>query len=68
MHNFPVVYGCETWSHTLKNEHRLRMFKNWMLGRIFASKRAEVILDWRKLHNMKLNDLYCSADVIRVIK
>jgi hypothetical protein len=46
-----VLYGCETWSLTLKEEHRLRVFENRVLGRIFRPKRNEVTGEWRKLHN-----------------
>ena len=63
-----VVYGCETWSLTLKEERRLRVFENRVLRRIFGSKRDEVTGEWRKLHNEELNDLYSSSNIIRVIK
>ena len=64
---FPVVlYGCETWSLTLREEHRLRVFENRVLRRIFGPKRDVVTGEWRKLHNEKLNDLYCSSDIVRV--
>jgi hypothetical protein len=46
-----VLHGCETWSLTLKEEHRLRVFENKVLRRIFGPKRDEVIQGWRKLHN-----------------
>jgi hypothetical protein len=46
-----VLYGCETWSLTLREEHRLRVFVNRVLGRIFGPKRDEVTGGWRKLHN-----------------
>jgi hypothetical protein len=64
----PVVYGCETWSFTLREERRLRVFDNRVLRRIFWLKRDEVTGEWRKLHNGGLNDLYCSPTIIRVIK
>ena len=51
-----VVYGCETWSLTLKEERRLRVFENRMLRRIFGPKRDGVTGEWRKLHNEELND------------
>ena len=53
-----VLYGCETWSLTLREESRLRVFENWLLRRIFDPKRDEVTGEWRKLHNEELNDLY----------
>jgi hypothetical protein len=46
-----VLYGCKTWSLTLREEHRLRGFENEVVRRIFGPKRDEVIEDWRKLHN-----------------
>jgi hypothetical protein len=63
-----VLYGCETWALTLKEERRLRVFENRVLGRIFGPKRDEGTGKWRKLHNEDLNDLYCSPNVIRFIK
>jgi len=54
------LYGCETWSLTLREERRLRVFENIMLRRIFGSKRDEVTGEWRKLYNEELNVLYCS--------
>jgi hypothetical protein len=52
-----VLYGCETWSLTLKEELKLRLFENRVLRRIFGPKRAEVTGEWRKLHNEELYDL-----------
>jgi hypothetical protein len=63
-----VLYGCETWSLTLREEHRLRVFENRVQRRIFGSKRDEVTGDWRKLHNVELHNLYSSPDIIRQIK
>ena len=63
-----VLYGCETWSLTLREEHRLRVFENRVLRRIFGPKRDGVTGKWRKLHNEELNDLYCSPNIVRVIK
>ena len=53
-----VLYGCETWSVTLREERRLRVFEIRVLRRIFGPKRDEVTGEWRKLHNEELNDLY----------
>jgi hypothetical protein len=62
-----VLYGCETWSLTLREEHRLRVFENRVLRRIFGPKRDEVTGGCRKLHN-ELHGLYSSPSIIRVIK
>jgi hypothetical protein len=61
-----VLHGCETWSVTLREEHRLRVFENRVLRRIFGPKRNEVRGKWRRLHNEELNNLYSSPN-IRVI-
>jgi hypothetical protein len=63
-----VLYGCETWSLTLREEHRLRVFKNRVLRRIFGLKRDEVIGGWRKVHNEELHNLHFSPSIIRIIK
>jgi hypothetical protein len=52
-----VLYGCETWSLTLRKEHILRVFENRVLRRIFGPKRYDVTGEWRKLHNEELRDL-----------
>jgi hypothetical protein len=62
-----VLYGCETWSLTLREEHRLRVFENTVLRKIFGTKR-EKDGSWRKLHNDELHDLYSSPNIVRVIK
>ena len=61
------MYGCETWSLTLREERRLKVFESRVLRRIFGPKRNEVTGKWRKLHN-ELNDLYSSPNIVRVIK
>jgi hypothetical protein len=63
-----VLYGCETWSLTLREEHRLRVFENWALRRIFGTKREEVDGGWRRLHDEELHNLHPSPNIIRVIK
>jgi hypothetical protein len=63
-----VLYGCGTWSLILRKEHRLRVFENRVLGRVFGPKRDEVTGDWRKLHNEELHNLYSSPNIIRMIK
>jgi hypothetical protein len=63
-----VLYGCETWSLTLRKEHRLRVFENRVLRRIFGPKRDEVTGEWRKLHSEELHNLYSSPDIIRQVK
>jgi hypothetical protein len=63
-----VLYWCETWSLTLREEHRLEMFENRVLRRIFGPKRDEVTGEWRRLHNGELHNLYSSPDIIWQIK
>jgi len=63
-----VVYGCATLSLILKEGHRLRVFENRVLRRIFGSKRDEITGEWRKLNNEELNNLYSSPNTVRVIK
>jgi hypothetical protein len=59
-----VLYGCETSSLTLREEHGMRVCENRVLRRIFGPKRDEVMGEWRKLHE-ELHNLYCSPDIIR---
>jgi hypothetical protein len=72
MHSFKYFHlcrvGCETWSLTLREEHRLRVFENRVLRRMFAPERDQVTGGWRKLHNEQLHNLYSSPSIIRVIK
>jgi len=66
---FPVVlYGCEAWSLALREERKVRLFENMVLRRIFGPRRDEVSGEWRRLHNEKLNDLYSSPNIVRVVK
>jgi hypothetical protein len=58
----------QTWSLTLREEHRLRVFENRVLKRIFGPRRDEVTGGWRKLHNEDLHDLYSSPSIIRILK
>ena len=62
------MYGCETWSLTLREERRLRVFENRVLRRVFGPKRDEVIWECRKLHNEELSDLYSLPNIVRVVK
>jgi PAS domain-containing protein len=63
-----VLYGFETRSLALKEEHRLRIFWNRVLRRIFGSKREEVMGGWRNLHNEELHNLFFPPNIIRVVK
>jgi hypothetical protein len=60
-----VLYGCETWSLTLREEHRLRAFEKRVLRRIFGPKRDEVTGEWRKWNNEELHILYSSTNIVR---
>ena len=63
-----ILHGCETWSLTLREERRLRVLENRVMRRMFGLKRNKVTGEWRKLHNEELNDIYCSPNIVRVIK
>jgi hypothetical protein len=63
-----VLYGCEAWSLTLREERRLRVFENRVFRRLFGPKRDEETGGWRKLHNEELHNLYSSPNIIRMIK
>ena len=63
-----VLYGCDTWSLTLREERKLRVFENMVLRRIFGPSRDEITREWRRLYNVELNDLYSSPYIVRVIK
>jgi hypothetical protein len=60
--------GCGTWSLTLREKRRLKVFESRVLRRIFGPKRDEVTGEWRKLHNEELNELYSSHNIVRVIQ
>ena len=65
----PVIFcGCETWSLTLREERKLKLFENMVLRRIFGPRRDEVMGEWRRLHNEELNDMYFAPNIVRVIK
>jgi len=67
--SFKIFYtGCETSSLTLLEERKPRVFENVVLRRIFEPRRDEVTEEWRRLHNEKLNDLYSSPNIVRVLK
>jgi hypothetical protein len=62
-----VLYECETWSLTVREEHKLRVFENRTLRRLFGLKRDGVTGGWRKLHNEELHDVYTSPSIIKTI-
>jgi hypothetical protein len=63
-----VLYGCETLSLTLREKHRLRVFENRVLRRIFGPYMDEVTRECRELHSEELHKLYSSPNIIRQIK
>ena len=63
-----VLYGCETWSLTFREERKMRVFENMVLRRIFGPRRDEVTGEWMRLHNEELNDLYSSPNIVREIE
>jgi hypothetical protein len=63
-----ILYGCETWPLTLREEHKLRVFENKVQKRIFRPKRDEVTEGWRKMHNEELRDLYSWPRIIGIMK
>jgi len=63
-----VLYGCETWSLTLREERKLRVSENMVLSKIFGPRKDEVTGEWRRLHNEELNDLYSSPNIVRVME
>jgi hypothetical protein len=64
----PVLYGCENWSPTLREQHRLKVFENRVPRKIFGPNRDKVMGEWRKLHNGELHKLNSLPDIIRQIK
>ena len=66
--NSVVLYGCEAWSLTLREERKLRVFQNMVLRRIFGPRRDDITGEWRRLHNEELNDFYSSPNIVWVIK
>jgi hypothetical protein len=64
----PVLYGCETWSLTLREERRLTVFEKMVLSRMLGPERDDVTMEWRKLYNEELNNMYSSSNTVRVIK
>ena len=63
-----VLYGCETWSLTLREERRLRVFENRVLRKVFGPKRDDVTGEWRKLHNEEPGELYSLPNIVRVVR
>jgi hypothetical protein len=63
-----VLYECETWSLTVREEHKLKVFENKVLRRIFGPKSDGVTGGWRKLLNEEHHNLYSSPSIIRIIK
>jgi hypothetical protein len=63
-----VLYGCETWLLTLREERRLRVFENRVLRRVFGHERDEATGEWRKIHNEEQNNLYSLPNIVRVVK
>jgi hypothetical protein len=63
-----VLYGCETWSLGLREEHKLRVSENRVLRGVFGPKRKEVAGGWRRLHNGELHNLYTSQNIITMMK
>ena len=63
-----AMYGSETWSLTLREEHRLRVFENKVLRKIFGAKEDEIRGEWIKLHNAELHALHSSPNIIRSLK
>ena len=63
-----VLYGCEAWPLTAREERKLRVFENMVLRRMFGPRRDEVTGEWRRMHNEELNGLYSSPNIVRVIK
>ena len=63
-----VLYGCETWSLTLREEHRLRVFQYKVLRKILGAKKDEITEEWRMLHKVELHEFYSSPNIIKNLK
>jgi len=63
-----ILYGCEIWSITLADEHKLRVLENKVLKKIYGPKQGDMAGEWRRLHNKELHGLYDSPDVVRIMK
>ena len=63
-----VLYDCETWPLTLREEQRLRVFENKVLRKIFVAERQEITGEWTKLHNAELHTLHSSPNIITNLK
>jgi len=63
-----ILYGCESWSMILADEHKLRVFENKVLRKIYRKKRDEMTGEWRRLHNEELHGLYDLPNVVKIMK
>jgi hypothetical protein len=63
-----VLYGCETWLLTLREKHRLRVFENRVLRRVFGAKWDEITGEWRKIYEEELSDMYSLPNIVQVVR